>query len=198
MVQPARQLHAAGWHALSLSQRGWLGSAGCDDYGFSGPEDLGAASEWLTAQPEVKGPVVLLGFSMGGLSALLSVSVPRAQATLVTHVIAVSAPTDLRAVYDASTLRFLKRCYDTLLTPQQWREGSPVTHVAGLQRPALVVIGTQDHICAPEIGRRYAEAAGVRVLEYPDMAHEPNEAQWAVIVRELVAWARPAGPARTH
>ncbi|MBB5365885.1 alpha/beta hydrolase family protein [Deinococcus humi] len=197
MVHPARQLHAAGWHALSLSQRGWLGSAGCDDYGLSGPEDLGAASDWLSAQPEVKGPLVLLGFSMGGLSALLSVSMPGARPTRVTHVIAVSAPTDLRAVYDASTLRILKRCYDAVLTPEQWREGSPITHVAGLRRPALVVIGTHDHICAPEIGRQYAQAADSHLLEYTDMAHEPDETQWAAIVRELVAWVQRTEHANT-
>ncbi|MFC4425271.1 alpha/beta hydrolase family protein [Deinococcus navajonensis] len=186
MVHPARQLHAAGWHALSLSQRGWRGSAGCDDYGFSGPADLSAALDWLTSQPDVKGPVVLVGFSMGGLSALLSVSMPGKSPA--THVVAVSAPTDLRAVYDASGIRFLKRCYDAILTPEQWREGSPVTHAAGLRVPALVAIGTHDHICAPAIGRQYAEAAGARLLEFADLAHEPDEAQWAVIVREAVTW----------
>ncbi|OLV15916.1 alpha/beta hydrolase family protein [Deinococcus marmoris] len=172
-------MHAAGWHALSLSQRGWRGSAGCDDYGLSGPADLGAALEWLTGQPGVKGPLVLLGFSMGGLSALLSVSVPGGQVSCATHVVAVSAPTDLRAVYDTSSLRFLRRCYDAILTPEQWREGSVVTHAARLNVPTLVVVGAYDR-----------EAAGVQPLEYADMAHEPDEAQWAVIVRELVTWTR--------
>ena len=188
MIHPARLLHAAGWHALSLSQRGWRGSAGCDDYGFSGSADLGAALAWLTGQPGVRGPLVLLGFSMGGVSALLSVSVPGGQTSRATHVVAVSAPTDLRAVYDTSSVRFLKRCYDAILTPEQWREGSPVTHAARLKVPTLVVIGAHDRICAPEIGRQYAEAAGAHVLEDADMGHEPDEAQWAVIVRELVAW----------
>ncbi|CAM4046977.1 prolyl oligopeptidase family serine peptidase [Deinococcus marmoris] len=192
MVHPARQVHAAGWHALSLSQRGWRGSAGCDDYGLSGPADLGAALAWLTGQPGVREPLVVLGLSMGGLSALLSVSVPGGQASRATHVVAVSAPTDLRAVYDASSIRFLRRCYDAILTPEQWCEGSPVTHAAGLKVPTLVVIGARDRICAPEIGRQYAEAAEVRQMEDANMAHEPDEAQWAVIVRELVTWTQKA------
>jgi dipeptidyl aminopeptidase/acylaminoacyl peptidase len=192
MIHPARQLHAAGWSALSLSQRGWQGSAGCDDYGVSGPADLGAALNWLAAQPGVNGPLVLLGFSMGGLSALLSVSVPQGRTMRATHVVAVNAPTDLRAVYDASGLRFLKRCYDAILAPEQWREGSPLTHAAGLRVPTLLVIGARDHICAPEISRQYAVVSGTRLLEYADMAHEPDEVQWAVIVREVIAWVQKA------
>lgn len=87
-----------------------------------------------------------------------------------------------------SAIRFLERCYDAILTSEQWREGSPLTHAAGLRVPALVVIGEQDRICPPEIGRQYAGVSGARLLEYADMAHELDAAPWPGIVREMVAW----------
>ncbi|MFC4427590.1 alpha/beta hydrolase family protein [Deinococcus navajonensis] len=188
MAGPARELHRAGWHALSLSQRGWCGSAGCDDYGRSVSTDLRVPLAWLTRQAGGSGPVVLLGFSMGGLGALLTASAP--ETSLVTHVVAVSAPTDLRAVYNSSSAGLLKRCYDAVLTPDQWHEGSPLSHAHGLRVPALVVVGTEDRLCPPEIGRQYALASGARLLEYPGMAHVPDEPQWASVVADTLQWVR--------
>lgn len=198
MAGPARLLHGAGWQVLSMSQRGWRGSAGCDDYGHSGPADVGRMLAWFAAQPGVQAPPVLLGFSMGGLSALLTASRPGRPAGSVSHVVAVSAPTDLQAVHERTTLRLLRRCYDAVLTAAQWREGSPVTHVSGLQVPALLVVGTQDRICMPEVGRQYAAAAGAPLLEYADMGHSPNDAQWHAIIREVMAWTQEPASGRSR
>ncbi|MFC4639453.1 alpha/beta hydrolase family protein [Deinococcus hohokamensis] len=189
MSLPAQLLHAAGWHALSLSQRGWRGSAGCDDYGRNAPADLGAALNWLAQQPLVMGPLVLLGFSMGGLGALLAVSTGETRAT---HVVAVNPPTDLRAVYDQSSLSLLRRCYDAVLTPEQWRQGSPLTHAGGLRVPALVVVGARDHVCPPWAVRHYARVSGARLLERPDMAHVPEAQDWADLMEAVALWVQEA------
>lgn len=191
MLAPARAFARRGWHVLSLSQRGWRGSAGCDDYGLSAPADLPVALNWLAGQSGTKGPLVLLGFSMGGLGALLTVST---QQTRATHVVAISPPTDLRVVYDQSSLNLLRRCYDAVLTPEQWREGSPVTHAEGLRVPALVVVGAQDRICPPAAGRHYAAVSGARLLERADMGHAPTPEEWPGLVDDTVQWVLQRTP----
>ncbi len=55
-----------GFAALSLSQRGWLGSTGDEDQGLRQPDDVLAAVSWLRLQPGFCRPVALLGFSQGG------------------------------------------------------------------------------------------------------------------------------------
>lgn len=189
MAGPARLFAEAGWHALSLSSRGWRGSSGCDDYGRSGARDTRLALEWLSAQPPVRGPVVMLGFSMGGLIALLASA---NEDTCASHVVAVSAPTDLRRVYQSSALNALRRYYDAVLTPEQWHEGSPLTHARTLNIPGLLAVGTEDRVCSPEEGRSFAAASGSRLLEIDGMAHEPREQEWAAIVQETLAWTRVA------
>ncbi|ACO45815.1 Xaa-Pro dipeptidyl-peptidase-like domain-containing protein [Deinococcus deserti] len=185
MAEPARMFAEAGWHALSLSSRGWRGSGGCDDYGRSGARDTRLALEWLSSQP--RGPVVMLGFSMGGLIALLTAAT---QDTCASHVVAVSAPTDLRRVYQSSALNALRRYYDAVLTAKQWHEGSPLTHARALNVPGLLAVGTEDRVCPPEEGRSFAAASGSRLLEIDGMAHEPREQEWATIVQETLTWTR--------
>lgn len=192
MATPARLLHARGWHAVSLSSRGWLGSGGCDDYGRSGPQDTARALDWLAGQTGVT-HTVLLGFSMGGMLALLTTST---QDTRASAVVTVSPPTDFRRVYAATTLGALRRYYDAVFTPEQWHEGSPLTH-AGTQRlPNLLVVGERDTFCPPVEGRSYAQAAGGELLSLPDMAHQPTDEEWAVIVGHVTRTFRAPPPRR--
>lgn len=183
MALPARLFREAGWHAVSLSMRGWRGSSGCDDYGRSGVADTRHALAWLARQPGVT-DVLLLGFSMGGLMALLTASGPSAARAVV----AVSAPTDLRRVYATTSFRGLRRYYDAVLTPEQWEEGSPLRHAPQLCIPALLAVGTEDRFCPPEEGRSYAAATRSRLLEIAGMAHAPSPADWARIVAEALSF----------
>ncbi|WP_019586360.1 alpha/beta hydrolase family protein [Deinococcus apachensis] len=182
MACPARLFHQAGWHVLSLSLRGWRGSSGCDDYGRSGPGDTLRVLEWLRDRPDVTS-TVLLGFSLGGLVALLT-AVREHPARLV---VAVNAPTDLRGVYRTTTSRILRCYYEAVLTEAQWEEGSPIRWAGRLRTPARVVVGTEDHLCPPAVGREFARASGAGLLEVDGMAHLPNEAEWGLIVRAALA-----------
>lgn len=181
MATPARLLHAAGWHAVSLSLRGWRGSGGCDDYGRSGPGDLGRVLMWLEAQPWVSGTAVL-GLSLGGLVALLGV----AQGQRAGRVVAVNAPTDLRGIYKATSSGTLRGYYDAVLTPEQWVDGSPLTHAERIGGRVWVVVGAEDRLCPPGLGQTFAVRAGVPLLTVAGMGHVPDEAQWAWIVGETV------------
>lgn len=180
---PAERLCAGGWHAVSLSLRGWRGSGGCDDYGRSGPGDTLAALAWLAARPRVAG-LHLLGFSMGGLVALLTAA---RQPPSLRSVTAVSAPADLRAVYRDTAYHTVRAYYDAVFTPEQWAEASPLEHAARLTLPTRVAVGGRDRMCPPRPARALAEAAPqARLLEFPEMEHEPGEAQWAAIVAAML------------
>ncbi|MPY66758.1 prolyl oligopeptidase family serine peptidase [Deinococcus sp. SDU3-2] len=181
MATPARLLHAAGWHALSLSLRGWRGSGGCDDYGRSGPGDLGRVLAWLEAQPWVNRTAVL-GLSLGGLVALLA----SAQGHRAGRTVAVNPPADLRGVYAGTSSGILRRYYDAVLTPEQWVDGSPLTHAGHIGGPTWVVIGPEDRICPPELGREFASASGSELLEVAGMGHVPDGEQWGRVVGETL------------
>lgn len=181
MAVPARLLHAAGWHALNLSLRGWRGSGGCDDYGWSGPGDLGRVLAWLEAQPWATTTAVL-GLSLGGLVALLGA----AQGQRVGRVVAVNAPTDLRGIYETTSSSTLRRYYDAVLTPEQWVDGSPLTHAERIGGRARVVVGAKDRLCPPALGREFARASGSELLEVAGMGHVPDAAEWRRIVGETL------------
>lgn len=178
MRLPAERFAAAGWTVLSLSMRGWRGSSGCDDYGRTGPQDLRTVLSWLNEITDSRQPLVLLGFSMGGMMALLTATT---QPTPLTHVVSVSAPTDFRRVYQTTSYGGLRRYYDAVFTAQQWHAGSPLTHAHALRVPALIVVGSNDRFCPPEEGRSYATAAQATLLELPGMAHEPAPEHWETI-----------------
>lgn len=177
MEPVARAFFAGGWHALSLSGRGWPGSGGSDDYGRSNVQDTDEVLAWLAQRPAVTARH-LLGLSMGGLVALLCASRGREKLSSVT---AVNAPTDLREVYRTTAFGGVRRYYDEVFTPEQWEDGAPVTHAAQLFTPALLVIGAKDRMVSPAIGHRYAQLSGAQVLEHSDMEHLPTDRQWEEI-----------------
>ncbi|MEA2952947.1 MAG: uncharacterized protein QOJ96_2467 [Alphaproteobacteria bacterium] len=73
LVWFGQELGKAGFVALCLSQRGWLGSSGDEDQGFRQPDDVVAAANWLRAHAR---NISLLGFSQGGQVALLAAARP--------------------------------------------------------------------------------------------------------------------------
>src|SRR5262245_61002871 len=69
----ARRLSEQGYVALALSMRGWPPSSGWDDCGTQQPDDVAKAADWLATLPGVdEESIGVLGFSLGGLVALLS------------------------------------------------------------------------------------------------------------------------------
>jgi pimeloyl-ACP methyl ester carboxylesterase len=183
LAAPARLLYARGWHAVSLSLRGWRGSSGCDDYGLSGPDDTLRALDWLGRQPFVTS-TALLGLSLGGLIGLLVA----ARENGARAVVAVNPPTDLHRVYQTTSSRVLREYYDAVLTGAQWEAGSPIHAARQLQTPAWVVVGTQDRICSPSLGHGYAQASGARLLEVAGMGHVPDEGEWAFIMQRALSF----------
>ncbi|PRZ43582.1 serine aminopeptidase S33 family [Antricoccus suffuscus] len=178
----ARDLHARGWNAVSLGLRGWPGSDGEDEYGLHADDDLGAALRMLNARPSVTGTVVL-GFSMGGLIGAVGVANAGGAAGLVM----VSSPTDLPAAYRDTGRDMLRTYYDATLTDGQWTGCSPITYVAELTVPTLVVVGTEDRMIPPSQGRALAAALpSAQLLEIEGMRHVPADEDWALIMERTL------------
>lgn len=174
----ARQIINRGWHAVSISMRGWRGSTGVDDYGLSAPKDIGRVLDWVRRQPLVES-VVLLGFSMGGLMAGLAA----AEQTELAGVVVVSSPSHLPTVYAQTAWGGVRRYFDETLKPQQWRESSPLTHAHKITHPMLIVTGLHDTMCPADQGRRMAAAVPKgRLLEISEMAHHPSPWEWERIL----------------
>src|SRR5690606_12976933 len=96
MLDVAREVAPDGTTCLSLSTRGWRDSTGKDDSGRSDPTDLIEVIGWLRERGIER--VVLIGFSMGGLIALLTAahcSRDEAIARVLAGVVAVSPVTHL-------------------------------------------------------------------------------------------------------
>lgn len=174
----ARLVQARGWHAVSISMRGWRGSTGVDDYGLSAPQDLGRVLEWLRGQSLVT-CTVLLGFSMGGVMASLTAA---CQPDL-TGVVVVGAPADLPTLYRETAYGGVRRYFDATLQPQQWEQSSPVTHAGKIKCPMVVATGGLDEMCPPGQGAAMAEAVpNGRLFHVPQMGHHPDDEQWGRIL----------------
>ncbi|HUI82878.1 MAG TPA: alpha/beta fold hydrolase [Candidatus Binatia bacterium] len=77
VLPQAKFLHDAGWSALVLDMRAH-GRSGGNRIGLSveEPRDVSAALDWLQTQPSLQGkPLVLLGLSMGGATAIRTAAV---------------------------------------------------------------------------------------------------------------------------
>lgn len=174
----ARLIRSRGWHAVSISMRGWRGSTGSDDYGLSAPKDLGRVLKWLRGRPLVAGRV-LLGFSMGGVMASLAA----ARQTELTGIVVVGAPSHLPTVYRETAYGGVRRYFDETLQPQQWEQSSPLTHAAKIRCPMVVATGGRDEMCPPAQGAAMAQAVPEgRLFHVPDMGHHPDAQQWELIL----------------
>lgn len=182
MAPVAHQVRSRSWHAVSISMRGWPGSSGVDDYGLSASKDIGRVLAWIRRQPRVSS-VVLLGFSMGGLMAILAAA-EEEQGELAGLTV-VSAPSDLISFYRDTAYGGVRRYLDATLQANQWRDSSPLTHAHSLVHPMRVVTGTQDSMTPPAQGRRLAKAApNAKLLELDRMGHYPSSQDWKRILTE--------------
>lgn len=182
----ARQIRKRGWHAVSISLRGWRGSTGIDDYGLSAAKDIGRVLEWIR-QRSHSGPTLLLGFSMGGLMAGLAA----AEQEDLTGLVVVGAPAHLPSFYQDTEFGGVRRYFDATLLPRQWHDSSPLTHADRISVPMMLVTGGKDTMCPPEQGRRMAGAvANGRLFHLPEMEHYPSPVEWEQILDEAAKFIR--------
>ena len=178
----ARDLHARGWNAVSLSLRGWPGSGGDDEYGLHADDDLGAALRMINAHPSVTGTVVL-GYSMGGLIGAVGIANAGGAAGLVM----VNSPTDIPAAYRDTGRDMLRTYYDAILTEGQWTGCSPITYAAKLTMPTLIVVGAEDRMIPPSQGQALAAVLPTaQLFEIDGMRHAPSDEDWALIMDRTV------------
>jgi pimeloyl-ACP methyl ester carboxylesterase len=198
MAGVAERLRDFDVQVLSLSLRGWRGSSGVSDYGRSDPVDLSRVLARLGDDWNVD-RVFFLGFSMGGLIALLTCTLGDSLPLSLTGALVVNPVTHLPTMYAQTSSEAARRYFDATLLPEQWRESSPLTHADRLACPILVAVGLDDEICPPDQGRRLVTAVpSSELLEVAGMVHRPSPAEWDVILertRMKFGW-RSAGSER--
>lgn len=160
-------------------------------WGVADVQDCVAAVQWLAEQGRVDGSrCVIRGGSAGGFTAL--------EATCRSDVFAAACSlygvTDLRALA-ADTHKFESRYLDGLVGPYpqeaaRYEERSPLFHAELLDRPVLLLQGTEDPIVPPsqaEVLREALHAGGIphALILFPGEAHGFRSA--ATIVRALEA-----------
>ncbi|UDY37081.1 S9 family peptidase [Dermatobacter hominis] len=161
------------------------------EWGVADVEDCVAAVRWLADQGRVDGGrCVIRGGSAGGFTAL--------EATCRSDVFAAACSlygvTDLRALA-ADTHKFESRYLDGLVGPYpqeaaRYEERSPLFHAELLDRPVLLLQGTDDPIVPPsqaEVLREALHAGGIphALILFPGEAHGFRSA--GTIVRALEA-----------
>jgi len=161
------------------------------EWGVVDVADCVAAARWLAAQGMVDGDrCVIRGGSAGGFTAL--------EATCRSEVFAAACSlygvTDLRALA-ADTHKFESRYLDGLVGPypaeaERYRERSPLFHAELLDRPVLLLQGTEDPIVPPsqaEVLREALHRGGVphSLILFSGEAHGFRAA--ATIVRAMQA-----------
>lgn len=181
-----------GVHAISLSMRGWRGSTGVADYGRSDPDDIRRVAAAIRYRFGME-RVVLIGFSMGGLVALLtaatdpdssSTSDPDPSGRPIDGVVAVSSPVELRSFYSDTAYEGVRRYLDETLTEYQWKLCSPLRCSELITCPVLIVVGSRDEMCPPDQGRRLLKELGcAQIAEFGDMEHHPSSAHWNDILQ---------------
>lgn len=132
-------LAQAGWIALCLSQRGWLGSTGNEDQGLRQPDDVLCAADWL-ARETGAARIGLLGFSQGGQVALLAA----ARAPRFACVVAYFPCTDLATWPSQVAHDGIRHYLDDFVRPEDIARCSPLHVARDITAPTLLLHGDQD------------------------------------------------------
>jgi len=143
LLPHAKFLHDAGWSALMLDMRAHGRSAG-KRIGLSleEPRDVSAALDWLETQASLKGkPLVLLGLSMGGATAIRTAAFrPEVDA-----VISVSSFASFDPMMGQGLQLLLGRLSILTLYGVWTPNASPIHDIPSIRpRPILIMHGTAD------------------------------------------------------
>jgi alpha-beta hydrolase superfamily lysophospholipase len=170
----AKFLHEAGYAAVALDMRAH-GRSGGQRIGSSveEPRDVIAALDWLRQQPQLAGvPVILLGISMGGATALRTAAARADVAAVVSVSAFCSVNQSLQEVFDHSgmpkvavaiMMPFIRLALATLyrVWPGRLSTLDDIDRIP--PRPILIAHGTADDQISVDNAYRLARAAGNRV-----------------------------------
>jgi dipeptidyl aminopeptidase/acylaminoacyl peptidase len=172
-------LARAGYVVLQLDQRGSSGygrafrDLAIGAWGTSTGDDVAAAAAWLRGRPEVDpARVGVMGFSFGAYLTLMAMT--KTPGTFQAGV-AVMGVADRRPPFASRNAVFhIGRTPDD--DPGLYERISPITSVAQLRDPLLVIHSDRDRNVPPEQTYRLQDAldregAAAEVIMYPDEAH---------------------------
>ena len=199
----AYRLRDVGWHVLIVHFRGSWGSGG--DYDMTAqPDDALAAVNYLLAAVPTIDParIALVGYSLGSRAAIVAAQRDKRIGAVVS--IAGSADyDDLMPSTEVFThlLPFLHNATVRSLSAQWLRLGgseNPVAIVGQLDRPLLIVHGTEDEIVpyfmAPALSQAAGQHATLITLEGADHTFTQHRSQLVEAVTGwLISWADSAG-----
>jgi len=119
------------------------------DVGGGDLEDVVYGAEWLRKKPEIDGSKIgIMGASYGGYMTLIALTKkPKAFAAGVSLV----PVTDWLEMYELSD-SFFRLFEETILGPpsekeELYRDRSPITHVANIKSPVMIMAGQKDSRC---------------------------------------------------
>jgi dipeptidyl aminopeptidase/acylaminoacyl peptidase len=131
-----------------------------NDWGGMEQADIAAAGEWLKDRDWIDpSRVAVLGSSYGGYSAYMQlVKYPDHWTTAV----AWRGISDLPTLYEEAMPHIKSKLEVQMGDPQAnadlWKERSPITHVERLERPLLILHGTNDPVCPISQARAFRDA----------------------------------------
>jgi uncharacterized protein len=195
----ATRLHQAGYAVLAIDLRGHGGSTPAEKtFGYSEAADAHAARDWL-AKRHPGSPIGIVGFSLGGASAVLGPKGPVKSDVLV---LMSTYPDISSAIYNriehraggavASVIEPLLS-YQSKLRIGVWPdEISPEKALKLYENPVLIMGGSEDYHTPPSELRRMQKAAGdkaslyiVQGADHGDIQNDNSEEWYAVLIAFL-------------
>jgi dipeptidyl aminopeptidase/acylaminoacyl peptidase len=141
MAAPALELAELGYLAVSVSMRGWGRSGGTDDCGLHQGDDVAAVVGWIeSTYPRCAPRIGLLGISQGGQVALLAA----ARSSAVAAVVAWAPVTDVALWRETTEYPGIPEYVDAVCADGDLARRSPLSFVADLSVPILLVHGGSD------------------------------------------------------
>ena len=178
------RLRDAGFTALCLSQRGWLGSTGSEDQGLRQPDDVVCAAEWL-GRHSGSTDVALLSFSQGGQVALLAAT----RGARFAAIVAYFPCTDLETWPAQSGNPSIADYLDDFVDPADIARCSPARLAACIAAPTLLIHGDRDtNVPIAQSEAMVVANPAIRLRVVPGAQHWFTRAQWDEVWPEVVSF----------